>query len=87
MEAKIQKYLYRLFKIVRTNHLMVMNCKHEWREEGDGYICKKCDFYTGINWELNKLIEKLLDTKPKGSISKKTAFKARFIFSKPKPKI
>lgn len=34
-------------------------CNHKWNEHGFGYQCAKCNFYTGLNQDLNKLIKKL----------------------------
>lgn len=33
-------------------------CKHLWTEFGFGYECDNCGYYTGMNGDLNKLIEK-----------------------------
>jgi hypothetical protein len=35
-----------------------MNCRHRWGKFGYGYQCDKCRWYTGLNSQLNKLIEK-----------------------------
>lgn len=35
-------------------------CDHKWEEYALGYQCNKCDYYTGQNEELNKIIEKEL---------------------------
>jgi len=37
--------------------------KHNWIKHGFGYKCKSCEYYTGYNIELNKLIEKLKSKK------------------------
>jgi hypothetical protein len=36
-------------------------CKHEWHKHGFGYKCDKCDYYSGMDQEINKMIEKQLN--------------------------
>jgi hypothetical protein len=37
-----------------------INCVHTWNPYGMGYQCEHCNFYTGLNTELNQLIKQLL---------------------------
>ena len=36
-------------------------CKHEWIKHGYGYLCRKCEYYTGLCSILNGLIKKELN--------------------------
>ena len=40
-----------------------MICSHEWYYYAVGFKCAKCDYYTGYDNELNKLIKPLRKVK------------------------
>jgi len=63
MEAKIQKHIYTIWKRLKDKYMDVLGCKHNWNHHGQGYWCEKCNYFTGKNHKLNKLIEKLLKHK------------------------
>jgi len=33
------------------------DCDHDWKIYGLGHKCEKCDYYSGTDEELNKIIE------------------------------
>lgn len=37
-----------------------MNCAHIWNKYGHGFSCPKCEFYTGMNTNINAKIVKIL---------------------------
>lgn len=55
---QVDRYINRSCKKSITNTLKHMACDHVWFHYGHGYKCQKCDWYTGLNTKLNKLIEK-----------------------------
>lgn len=54
---KSEKYISNKTKQIIENYLNIINCNHEWKKEGYGYTCIHCDYYTGLDKELNKLIK------------------------------
>jgi len=63
MEAKVQRYVSRKETKKILESLKKIECAHKWKEAGYGYECKKCDYYTGQDEELNELIKKSLINK------------------------
>lgn len=57
---KIKSIIHKRFQIELYKFLAAaesVHCKHEWYKYGFGYKCDKCNFYSGTNNTLNKLIE------------------------------
>ena len=49
-----------------SDSLKVMTCEHEWKKYGHGYRCiAGCEYYTGMNEELNMIIHKELKERKK----------------------
>lgn len=61
MEKEIRKYLINspIFSGFKEMH----KCKHVWKKVSSGYLCAKCIYWTGVDFELNKLISRLLAQK------------------------
>ena len=34
-----------------------IDCDHDWQEYGHGYKCTKCNYYTGLDQEINDIIK------------------------------
>ena len=55
-EAYISKREHQVIK----RKLKKAACRHQWKKFGYGYICRHCEYYTGMNTELNRIIRKEL---------------------------
>lgn len=58
-----------------------ISCDHLWEEHGHGYQCEKCLYYTGMNTEMNELINKEKVEIP-NEILCKELFAKHYAFSK-----
>ena len=54
----LAKYLYDKLMLHFDTTLRQCNCDHNWQEYGHGYKCTLCDYYTGLNEDVNRLINK-----------------------------
>jgi len=54
---KVEQFIASRCKETITKYQKQMDCKHVWYIHGHGYKCDGCDFYTGMNTELNAMVE------------------------------
>lgn len=65
MESKIKNHLSTGVGIMIKQLQAMLNCRHKWKEHGEGYLCEECYCYTGTDKDLSKLIKQELTTKKK----------------------
>ncbi len=54
---KVKKYIKKRNSRIIDKLAAQIYCKHKWKEHGYGYMCRKCDYYSGRGNDLNELIE------------------------------
>jgi hypothetical protein len=75
----VEVYIAEELKECMQSDIEVMSCSHRWVKHGFGYKCNNCDFYTGTNGELNKLIVAQINKERRSTSANKpqTAIKTR----------
>jgi len=63
MRNKIKLYITEQNIKQISNLTKQIMCKHQWKKNGFGYKCFKCNWYTGLDENLNIMIKKLYTSK------------------------
>jgi Zn ribbon nucleic-acid-binding protein len=54
---KSNQYIKEHLNDIINDYIKKRDCTHKWEENGFGYECSKCGYYTGLNKELTSIIK------------------------------